>query len=86
MTLGREPSESLDPKERKKLFQIFFNDPNNPNRPIHIINVSAGDSHVLALDYDRNVWAWGSNQFNQINPYSESKDFLFPIKIEHKVT
>jgi len=84
-TLGREPDESLSNKEKKRFFQIFFKDPINPYRPVHIVNISSGDSHVLALDYDRNVWAWGSNQFNQINPYIDRTEFLFPIKLEYKV-
>lgn len=62
-----------------------FKNEKSQNQPVYIVSISAGENHVLAMDFDRNVWAWGSNSFNQINPYDNSFSFYYPKKLEHKV-
>ena len=78
MTLGRE-KQGIG-KDENRFYQVSFIDPTVPNQEVSIVNISTGESHVLALDYDRNVWAWGKNDLKQINPYSEIKEFTIPVK------
>jgi alpha-tubulin suppressor-like RCC1 family protein len=85
VSLGRDSVGKLGSKEQRQFAELSFKDSNNANQQIVIVNISSGDFHVLALDYDRNLWAWGNNQLKQINPYNEQKEFMYPTKIEHKV-
>jgi len=42
-------------------------DPCNPNPNVmHIVAISAGEGHSLALDIVGNVYAWGDNQYGQL--------------------
>jgi len=42
-------------------------DPCNPNPNLmHIVAISAGEGHSLALDIVGNVYAWGDNQYGQL--------------------
>ncbi|MCL2818761.1 MAG: SpaA isopeptide-forming pilin-related protein, partial [Actinomycetia bacterium] len=38
----------------------------SPLAGIHFVSVSAGVDHVLALDQNGDVWAWGRNNYNQL--------------------
>jgi len=47
------------------------------------INISAGDSHVLAMQENGTVWGWGNNGFGQLtNNSSGADEELTPIKID----
>ena len=83
LTLGREKKGVG--VEENEFHQVTFVDPTVPNQEVSIVSISTGESHVLALDYDRNVWAWGKNDSNQINPYVDTKDFPYPVKLQFKV-
>ena len=50
---------------------------------VTIVNIAAGDQHVIALDFNRNIWGWGSNKYKQINPYSDEKFFKIFVKIDY---
>ena len=84
LTLGREFKGNKNGKEQRQFYEVLFIYNVKPN-PVYIVNISAGEHHVLALDFDRNVWAWGTNINKQINPFEKQNDFPLPIKIEHKV-
>ena len=47
----------------------------------NVVSVSAGDSHVLALDRQGNVWAWGSNKSGALGDGTTS-DRKTPIKVK----
>ncbi|MFY2556832.1 MopE-related protein [Corallococcus terminator] len=40
--------------------------------------IAAGHNHVLALDADGNVWAWGKNDFGQVGTGSATASVLVP--------
>ena len=44
------------------------------------VQIAAGDSHVLALTMDGNVWAWGANFSGQLG--DASAEFVSPIPIQ----
>ena len=69
-------------KKYKEFEEIkFFHQENLIN--LTIINIAAGDEHVILLDIDRNIWGWGSNAYKQINPYSEEKFYKKFEKMEY---
>lgn len=45
-----------------------------------IKEIAAGDNHVLALDLDGNVWAWGRNNNSQVGV--SAVEVLQPVKLE----
>lgn len=67
----------------KDFYQVTFKDETNPSKKIIIINISAGDVHVLALDSQMNVWAWGSNKFKQIM-ISNENEYPYPVLVDLK--
>jgi alpha-tubulin suppressor-like RCC1 family protein len=50
----------------------------------NIIAISAGNHHVLALDSNRNVWAWGKNEFGQLGCGGSSNRFT-PVLVKKDV-
>jgi alpha-tubulin suppressor-like RCC1 family protein len=51
-------------------------------RDVCIINISAGESHVLALEQSNLVWAWGSNKYGQLGMGQEhTMDLAIPERI-----
>ncbi len=44
-----------------------------------IVQISAGDGHILALDQNGNVWGWGWNDYHQISESSEL--YVTPMQI-----
>lgn len=49
---------------------------------ILIYDISAGNNHVLVLDNNHVVWGWGDNNYHQILPRSNIKNFDFPQMID----
>ncbi len=45
-----------------------------------IIEISAGESHCMALNKNGNVWTWGDNKFGQLGNNTDV-DSLFPVKV-----
>jgi alpha-tubulin suppressor-like RCC1 family protein len=45
-----------------------------------IVVVEAGPWHVMALDGDGNVWAWGPNNFGQLGVIGGSEKYNVPVK------
>lgn len=68
---------------QKEFYQVNFKYDSNPNKKVIIVNISAGDIHVLAMDSNRNIWAWGSNKFHQIMITKES-EYLYPVIVNFK--
>lgn len=52
-----------------------------------IVAISAGFAHVLALDKDGNVWAWGYNEYGQLGNggYGSGAKETTPVKVKKKV-
>lgn len=48
---------------------------------VKIKEIAAGDSHVLALDLDGNVWVWGRNNDNQLG-LANTTEAILPTKLE----
>ena len=48
-----------------------------------IYNISTGSEHILALDERYCIWAWGKNDFRQVDPKAEdiSKSILLPKRV-----
>ncbi len=46
-----------------------------------IREIAVGREHILALDYDGNVWSWGDNYFGQTGSPIEQKVVAAPTKI-----
>ena len=56
--------------------------PADPGSPLKdIIAISAGDYHVLALDKEGNVWAWGYNLYGQLGD-GTSYNRWTPVRVE----
>lgn len=47
---------------------------------VKIKDIASGDNHVLALDVDGNVWAWGRNNYNQLG--IDIGESLSPTKLD----
>lgn len=50
----------------------------------HVVDVSCGSSHVLALKDDGTVWAWGSNMFGQLGSAAISSSDV-PVQVQFTV-
>jgi hypothetical protein len=50
---------------------------------VTIVSIAAGDEHVIALDFERNVWGWGNNKNKQINPYMDDLFFKRFVRLEY---
>ncbi|MCL2456612.1 MAG: hypothetical protein FWD19_03595, partial [Defluviitaleaceae bacterium] len=48
---------------------------------IFITDVSAGNNHTIALDSDRNVWAWGNNINGQIGDNTTANQRTTPVRV-----
>jgi alpha-tubulin suppressor-like RCC1 family protein len=48
---------------------------------VNIIALAPGVSHVLALDANHNVWAWGDNSFGQIGDGSRNNQILDAVQV-----
>ena len=84
MAKGKDFSIIRDHKGNKfKEFEEIKFFQSNKELDIVIVNITAGNDHVIALDLDRNIWGWGSNKFKQISPYSEEKLFKYFVKIDY---
>ena len=46
-----------------------------------IVSIACGESHVLALDYNKTVWTWGFNKFGQLG-HGDFTDKSLPTQIE----
>ncbi len=68
---------------QKDFYQVMFKNDSNTSKKIIIVNLSAGDLHVLALDADKNIWAWGSNKFKQIM-VSKECEYVYPVLVDLK--
>lgn len=68
----------------KMFHEVLFNksdgEADNDKSAI-IYNISAGDDHVLALDYHYRVWGWGYNDYLQIDPKGSNSVIKKPILI-----
>jgi len=65
---------------------INHNEPHNVpvkvgGLPPHIIAVSAGNGHVLALDNSGTVWAWGDNINGQLGDGKRSEGSALPVEV-----
>ncbi|MBH9981121.1 MULTISPECIES: InlB B-repeat-containing protein [Bifidobacterium] len=60
-------------------------DPNDASTGLKTMQISAGDSHSLAIDQDGSVWAWGFNYHgeigNSINNSMENKANPIPMQV-----
>ena len=60
-------------------------DPNDASTGLKTMQISAGDSHSLAIDQDGSVWAWGFNYHgeigNSINNSMENKANPIPTQV-----
>ena len=52
----------------KEFEEIKLKMDNDNNENIMIVNIAAGDNHVILLDIQRNIWGYGCNKYKQINP------------------
>ena len=75
--------ELLTINNKKLNIQVIFKNEAHPSKKIIIVNISAGDLHVLALDADKNIWAWGSNKFKQIM-ISKENEYTYPVLVDLK--
>jgi alpha-tubulin suppressor-like RCC1 family protein len=57
----------------------YGDDPNHPHLE-HIIAISAGEGHSMALDVERNVYCWGDNQYGQLGDGSTDQN-LAPVRV-----
>lgn len=84
--LGRSTETQLEENRLKSFGVVEFSTEINQgvtsdeSENITVYNISAGDEHVLALDFHYNVWAWGSNKYKQIHPKMKN-DFRKPTKL-----
>jgi hypothetical protein len=81
-TLGRKEND----REKKKLFEkIDFNELTKDGKEIEgelqIFDISAGNDHMLALDMNYSVWAWGKNTYRQVDPKGDGDNKLLPVKL-----
>jgi hypothetical protein len=82
--LGR-PSTSNDGHNKTFEEVLFFNQSSGEEaeaeKSAMIYNISAGDEHVLALDFHYNVWGWGSNEYLQIDPKKPQTNVKKPVRV-----
>lgn len=74
--------EIKDKKKKKEFEEIKFRF-NDKDVFVTIVNISAGEEHVIALDIEKNVWGFGSNKNKQINPYVEEQFFKNFVRLNY---
>jgi Regulator of chromosome condensation (RCC1) repeat len=47
----------------------------------YIVSISCGESHILALDYEKFIWSWGFNKFGQLG-HGDTIDRNIPTQIK----
>ena len=52
---------------------------------IEYVQVSVGDSHMIALDSEGNIWSWGNNREGQLGNGSKGEDVLVPTKVTNGI-
>ena len=70
--LGRVLEKRDDAKIPKLIYDL---------RSKCIVSISCGESHVLALDFEKNIWSWGFNKFGQLGQ-GDTNDRNLPTLIE----
>ena len=70
--LGRVLEKRDDAKIPKQIYEL---------RNSYIVSLACGESHVLALDYTKNIWSWGFNKFGQLG-HGDASDRNLPQMIE----
>lgn len=70
-------------KKKKKEFEEIKFRFNDKDVFVTIVNISAGEEHVIALDIEKNVWGFGSNKNKQINPYVEEQFFKNFVRLDY---
>lgn len=82
--MGRPKDESEKNNIPKFIRVRFYEIYNSEKTEIDVVifNISAGKSHILALDSNSCVWGWGSNLKKQIDPNDNlSNSIDYPRKI-----
>jgi hypothetical protein len=84
-TLGRK-----DDKEKKNFDRVEFKDIStkehkegieSADSDLLIYDISAGNDHVLALDSNYRVWAWGRGDYSQLHPSFVNHGKNLPVKL-----
>lgn len=84
--LGRKSTQNINEDKLNKI--IFFKNYNyysltkEPEKII-IYEISTGNNHVICLDNENNLWGWGDNSYDQVNPNKVDEKKIYYPSIIH---